>query len=188
VLIYPDWNSENFYISPTSTTSPGSLTVNQNDLGVPISLQFSNGGNGIYTPPAGISVQVVIVDKPSGTGPPPNPNQLALTNLTLQGDGITFLGVLNCNTPQMATFISTNLSATGFVCVLATWVAGGVTYQFERQISCLCIAHGDVSGAPPPSTIPSGTAMIFNSTTGRYEWYINGTLAGWLGATGFGSP
>jgi hypothetical protein len=185
VLIYPDWNSENFYVSPTSTTSPGSLAVNQNDLGVPISLQFSNSATGIYTPPAGISVQVVIVDKPSGTG---TPIQLALTSLTLQGDGVTFLGVLNCNTPQMATFIGTSLNATGYLCVLATWIASAVTNQFERQLQCLCIAHGDVSGAPPPSTIPSGTAMIFNSTTGRYEWYINGTLAGWLGATGFGSP
>jgi hypothetical protein len=187
VLIYPDWNSENFFVSPTSTTSPGQLAVNQNDLGVPISLQFSNGGNGIYTPPAGVGVQICIVDKPSGTGPPPNPNQLAVSNLSLQMDGLTFLGILNCNTTQMATFINTNLSASAFLCMLATWVAGGITYQFERQIPCLCIAHGDISGAQPPSSIPSGTAYIFNSTTNRFEWYINGTLVGYLSNTGFGS-
>lgn len=190
MLIYPDWNSENFFISPASATSPSQLAVNQNDLGVPISLQFSNSGTGPFTPLAGSSVQIVIVDKPSGSG---TPTQLALTNLALQTDGITFLGTLNCNTPQMATFIGTNTNATGTLCVLldSPGSAGPpvvAALQFERQISILLIAAGDKNGAPPPSIVPTGTSLIFNATTGRYEWYINGTLAGWLGPTGFGSP
>lgn len=185
MLIYPDWNSENFYISPTSTTSPAQLQVNQNDLGVPISLQFSNSGAGIVTPPAGISVQIVIVDKPSSAG---SNTQLAVASLTLQTDGQTFLGLLNCNTPQMASFINGATPATGTLCVLASWVTGGSTYQFERQISCLCIPHGDINGAQPPSAIPAGTAWIFNATTNRFEFYIGGVLYGWLGTSGFGSP
>ena len=170
MTLFPEFSGTRFFATATNINQQlAGLILNQNDL-LPIVLQVVDPVTSAAKNMSGWSVSVVIVNAPSGSG---IPTQLALQGLTLAVDNITFNGTIQLNTVAMAAFIGLNPSASAVLAVLAT--KNDTTQEFEVQLPIQIQGKAYNTGSVAP-TAPSGTTFFFNSTSNRWEWYVNGSL------------
>jgi hypothetical protein len=156
-----------FSVANSTAQVLSGLVLNQNDE-LPITVQFVDSTGAAQTKTAW-SASVVIVAVPIGSTPS---TQLALTGLTTT-DSISFTGTLQCNTAEMATFLGSAVAANCTLAVFATKNDLSQSFEVQLPITIQSRAYNNLSVSP---TAPVGTQAIFNSTTQKYEWYINGIL------------
>jgi len=165
-MFYAEYLGTRIFSAIAGKANITGLQFNQNGL-IPVSVQATTGSVGATAQDmTGWTASCAIVGAPGSTeGQDPGSPLAAYQNaLALQGDNETFVGTLNCNTPQMQALLTSNPKSKTVFAI--KFIKADLSQVFEVQVACFVLAAAirtdaavDASVTPVNFTVDAGVAQ-----------------------------